>query len=103
MEHVRNIRPQRFVLAGGVAANTVLRTKFKEELHALQIDYIVPEHRWCTDNASMIGALALSIIADELKSSGSDDFGVVADKYSISRQGMLGSLPRWPITKLFTM
>ena len=103
MQHVRHIRPYRFVLAGGVAANTELRSRFKNELNQLQIPFVVPEHHWCTDNASMIGALALSIIRDEMDSSGTNDFNVVANKYSVQNQSKLGSLPRWPINKLFTM
>ena len=45
------------ILAGGVAANTRLRTRLKESLGSLPL--IVPHPQYCTDNAAMIGAAAI--------------------------------------------
>lgn len=46
------------ILCGGVAANSFIR----EELHKMcdknNINFYVPERRYCTDNATMIGAAA---------------------------------------------
>ena len=46
----------RCVIAGGVAANTILREKIKEVNP--QTDFVFPELSFCTDNAAMISFLA---------------------------------------------
>jgi N6-L-threonylcarbamoyladenine synthase len=48
------------LLAGGVAANSRLREKFKEEIEksSLKVDFRVPEFKYCTDNASTIASYA---------------------------------------------
>jgi|SRR5690625_4572601 len=43
------------ILAGGVAANSLLRKRIKEELN---YDVIIPKFEYCTDNAAMIAAAA---------------------------------------------
>lgn len=47
-----------FVLAGGVAANRTLRDKLLSVLNKNKIELIVPDPKWCTDNAAMIAAAA---------------------------------------------
>lgn len=42
-----------FIIAGGVAANKGLRAKISERITHVKV--IVPEFRYCTDNAAMIG------------------------------------------------
>lgn len=42
-----------FLVAGGVAANKGLRAKIKERIN--DVDVVVPDFRYCTDNAAMIG------------------------------------------------
>jgi len=42
------------IIAGGVAANTGLRTRMKEEMEKLNIKFSVPAFKYCTDNAAMI-------------------------------------------------
>ncbi|PAT02699.1 tRNA (adenosine(37)-N6)-threonylcarbamoyltransferase complex transferase subunit TsaD [Candidatus Izimaplasma bacterium ZiA1] len=42
-----------FMIAGGVAANKGLRAKIKDEITDVKI--VVPEFKYCTDNAAMIG------------------------------------------------
>jgi N6-L-threonylcarbamoyladenine synthase len=44
------------VLGGGVAANSVLRTRLAGEAEALGLPLIVPRPGLCTDNGAMIGA-----------------------------------------------
>ena len=44
------------VVGGGVAANSVLRTRIEEGARARGITTVVPRPGLCTDNASMIGA-----------------------------------------------
>jgi len=42
-----------FMIAGGVAANKGLRKKISERI--TNVEVIVPEFKYCTDNAAMIG------------------------------------------------
>jgi N6-L-threonylcarbamoyladenine synthase len=44
----------RIVLAGGVAANSRLREKIKEEADATGLQVFFPAPRFCTDNGAMI-------------------------------------------------
>ena len=46
------------VLAGGVAANTYLRVRLQAACEDRGVNLIVPDLRFCTDNAAMIGAAA---------------------------------------------
>ena len=52
----RSIAARSIVLGGGVAANSVLRTRLAGEADALGIPLIVPRPGLCTDNGAMIGA-----------------------------------------------
>ncbi len=51
---------QRLVLAGGVAANRLLRERLVSELEA---EVFLPEFRYCIDNAAMIAAAGASRLA----------------------------------------
>jgi N6-L-threonylcarbamoyladenine synthase len=42
-----------FIIAGGVAANKGLRSKIDKQIKNVQV--VVPEFKYCTDNAAMIG------------------------------------------------
>lgn len=44
---------------GGVAANTYLRNSLKEECEKRGLELILPEKRYCTDNAAMIASEGL--------------------------------------------
>jgi N6-L-threonylcarbamoyladenine synthase len=68
------------VAAGGVAANTAIRTALKGVAAEAQIPLIAPPLRWCTDNAAMI-ALAGGL---RLQRGERDDLAVPAR-------------PRWPL------
>jgi len=46
------------VLAGGVAANSYLRTTLEEECKKVGYNFSYPQMKYCTDNAAMIGAAA---------------------------------------------
>lgn len=46
------------VVAGGVAANSGIRENLKKECEKIGVTYRVPELKYCTDNATMIGAAA---------------------------------------------
>ena len=45
-------------LGGGVAANSELRERFAAEAERAGMDHLVPDRRFCTDNAAMIAAAA---------------------------------------------
>lgn len=49
---------KRLVIAGGVAANSGIRTSLEEECNKAGIDCSYPDLKYCTDNAAMIGAAA---------------------------------------------
>ena len=48
-------------LVGGVAANEHLRVRLEQAVHIFnpEIKFFVPELKYCTDNAAMIGAAAV--------------------------------------------
>ena len=46
----------RLIIAGGVAANKGLREKFEQLSKSEHFELIVPEIKYCTDNAAMIGS-----------------------------------------------
>ena len=46
------------VLAGGVSANSELRTRLEEECKELGISFYRPELKYCGDNAAMVGVQA---------------------------------------------
>lgn len=47
-----------FILAGGVSANQYLREIMKNLCEQYHVNFHVPEFKYCTDNAAMIGAAA---------------------------------------------
>jgi N6-L-threonylcarbamoyladenine synthase len=66
---------RRVVLAGGVAANTRLREKFKERADKEGLDVFFPSPKFCTDNAAMIALAGYQW----LKRGRRDDFRLNAD------------------------
>jgi len=67
VDHVRSaadeVQPRSLLLCGGVARNTRLRTRFQDFARRAGIDAYVPSPKLCTDNAAMIGAVALKRFA----------------------------------------
>ena len=47
-----------FLISGGVAANTFIRESLKEMCDSIGVKMFMPEKKYCTDNAAMIGAAA---------------------------------------------
>ncbi len=54
----RDLRMSTIALAGGVAANSSLRSELKRRASRDGIDVLVPPPAYCTDNAAMIAAAA---------------------------------------------
>jgi N6-L-threonylcarbamoyladenine synthase len=52
----REVGARSIILGGGVAANSVLRTRLADEAESLNLPLIVPRPGLCTDNGAMIGA-----------------------------------------------
>jgi len=48
----------RVAVGGGVAANRRLRTRLAQSAEEAGLDLVLPEMRFCTDNAAMVGGLA---------------------------------------------
>jgi N6-L-threonylcarbamoyladenine synthase len=48
----------RIIVGGGVAANRRLRARFQDQARAAGIELLLPEMRYCTDNAAMVAGLA---------------------------------------------
>lgn len=58
MRAVREYKAEKFAIAGGVAANSALRSAMKEACGERNVRFYYPSPVYCTDNAAMIGAAA---------------------------------------------
>ena len=47
-----------FLISGGVAANSFIRNSLKDMCESIGVEMHMPEKKYCTDNAAMIGAAA---------------------------------------------
>ena len=61
MKALKDYNVKNLIIAGGVSANRGLRDKFQEECEKNGIDLTIPEIKYCTDNAAMIGAAAYQL------------------------------------------
>jgi N6-L-threonylcarbamoyladenine synthase len=53
---VQQYQPKSLLIAGGVSANTLLRQTMRKEVYKIspKILYLLPDKKYCMDNASMI-------------------------------------------------
>ncbi len=86
---IEKYKPFDCILVGGVAANQYLRDTLNNECQLHNVNFIVPKHRWCTDNASMIAMLATRIVQED---------GAIDD--TLNQVALVGSMPRWQITNV---
>lgn len=56
MRAIKEYKVKNLIIAGGVSANSGLRTKFRELCSENNITLSIPDLKYCTDNAAMIGA-----------------------------------------------
>ncbi|MCI8568060.1 MAG: tRNA (adenosine(37)-N6)-threonylcarbamoyltransferase complex transferase subunit TsaD [Bacilli bacterium] len=56
LKALKDYKVNNFIIAGGVAANKVLRNRLKELCIENDIDFTFPEMKYCTDNGAMIAA-----------------------------------------------
>ena len=49
---------KQLIVAGGVSANSFLRKRLKEECEKIDVELLIPDIKYCTDNAAMIGCAA---------------------------------------------
>ncbi len=54
----KKYKPKMITIAGGVSANSLLREKIKEFCNKNNILFLLPDLKYCTDNAAMIARLA---------------------------------------------
>lgn len=66
----------RFLLAGGVAANSAIRSALKKMAEETSVEFAVPRAHHCTDNAAMIGKAALTFPSEPLALTDSADPGL---------------------------
>lgn len=52
-------QPRSLLVAGGVAANKIIRLKLSEMAKDMGVDIFLPELKYCGDNAAMVGAAAI--------------------------------------------
>ena len=62
---------KRLILAGGVASNSFIRESLKNMCENNDVEFSVPDKKYCTDNATMIGAAAF-VLYKQNKFSGLD-------------------------------
>ena len=55
---IKNTGIKHMIIAGGVSANKYLREQIQELCDKYNIDLTIPDFKYCTDNAAMIGAAA---------------------------------------------
>lgn len=56
MRAVENYNVKHLIIAGGVSASQGIRSRFQELCLEHNIELIIPQMKYCTDNAAMIGA-----------------------------------------------
>ena len=95
-EAIRAEKPRSFVLTGGVAANDALRETLAAELQKRAIKFYVPPKRWCTDNAAMIGVLALRTMEENPDRYRSPSWNS-RTQLGPDAPFDIGALPRWPL------
>jgi len=62
----KNFSAKTVFMAGGVAANKKLRYELEQAVKNIGLDFFVPEFKYCTDNAGMIGIAAYYLAKEKM-------------------------------------
>ena len=75
MKAVKEYKVKDLLLAGGVSASKGIRNKFKELCEKENVNLVVPDFKYCTDNAAMIAAVSYFMYKNKMFS----DFNLKID------------------------
>jgi N6-L-threonylcarbamoyladenine synthase len=68
-EHIATTRPKTFAIVGGASANLYLRSQIEELLKPHGAELLLSELKYCSDNAAMIGRVAVEMYKNKMFSS----------------------------------
>ncbi len=68
-KYFKTSKPQTFAIVGGASANIYLRTQIKELLKPHNAKLLLSELQYCSDNAAMIGRVAVEMYKENMFSS----------------------------------
>ena len=68
-KYFKTTRPQTFAIVGGASANLYLRSQIKELLKPHNASLLLSELEYCSDNAAMIGRVAVDMYKEKMFSS----------------------------------
>jgi N6-L-threonylcarbamoyladenine synthase len=68
-KYFKTVRPTTFAIVGGASANLYLRSQIEELLKPHKAELILSELKYCSDNAAMIGRVAVEMYEKEMFSS----------------------------------
>lgn len=68
-KYFKNVRPKTFAIVGGASANLYLRAQIEELLKSYGTELLLSELKYCSDNAAMIGRVAVEMYDKKMFSS----------------------------------
>ena len=68
-KYFKSVRPSTFAIVGGASANLYLRARIEELLEPHKAELLLSELKYCSDNAAMIGRVAVDMYKKKLFSS----------------------------------
>ena len=68
-KYFKTVRPKTFAIVGGASANLYLRSQIQELLKPHNAGLILSELKYCSDNAAMIGRVAVDMYKEKMFSS----------------------------------
>jgi len=68
-KYFKTVRPTTFAIVGGASANLYLRSQIEELLKPHNADLLLSELKYCSDNAAMIGRVAVEMYEKDMFSS----------------------------------
>ncbi len=68
-KYFKDVQPQTFAIVGGASANLYLRSRIEELLKPYKANLLLSELKYCSDNAAMIGRVALEMYNRDMFSS----------------------------------